>query len=110
MSPTSALAQQLQIPYEGKDASFAAGLPDAFRKLYFQLYTNSKASRAERIIEDLALLLLLKLSVEVNGGAKVLERYKNGGGSANQVLIPLLKKAYPGLVGARQTLASKTKQ
>jgi type I restriction enzyme M protein len=105
--PTAAVSltrDQLRFPYEEKRTSAPhCGLPEAFRKLYFQLYTNSKASRADRIIEDLTLLLLLKLSVEVNGGSKILAKFRDGSTSANQSLIPLLKKAYPGLVDSRQT-------
>ena len=43
-------------------------LPDVFRRIYYHLYSNSKASRAELIIEDLSLLLLCKLAGEFNGG------------------------------------------
>jgi type I restriction enzyme M protein len=97
---------QLLIPYERTQVSPPpCGLPEVFRKLYFQLYSNSKATRAERIIEDLTLLLLLKLSVETNGGSKVLSKYRQGDGSANQLLIPLLRKTYPGLIDSRQTFS-----
>jgi type I restriction enzyme M protein len=102
----SLIADQLQIPYgNDRNSSPHCGLPEAFRKLYFQLYTNSKASRADRIIEDLTLLLLLKLSVEVNGGSRILAKYREGSTSANQLLIPLLRKAYPALVDSRQTFS-----
>jgi len=102
----SLINDQLRIPYEESKPDLPlCGLPEVFRKLYFQLYTNSKASRADRIIEDLTLLLLLKLSVEVNGGSKTLARYRDGSVSASRSLIPLLRKQYPGLVDSRQTFS-----
>lgn len=70
----------------------------AFRKLYYYLYTNSQASRAERIVADLSLLLLLKLAAETNGSADTLASFKNGRGTGNSALLPLLRDYYPGLV------------
>ena len=78
------------------------GLPETFQRLYFNLYSNSRASRAERIIEDLSLLLLAKLASELNGTLADLNKVRSGGGSANSVLIPLLKEIYPGLVDSGQ--------
>ena len=78
------------------------GLPEAFRRLYFNLYSNSRSSRAERIIEDLSLLLLAKLASELNGKLASLSKVRSGRSSANSVLIPLLKETYPGLVDSRQ--------
>ncbi|MEX2215562.1 MAG: N-6 DNA methylase [Phycisphaeraceae bacterium] len=69
-----------------------------FRKLYYYLYTNSQASRAERIVADLSLLLLLKLATETNGGADVVERFAAGEGTGNSILLPVLRTSYPGLV------------
>jgi type I restriction enzyme M protein len=77
-------------------------LPEAFRRLYFHLYSNSRASRAERIIEDLSLLLLAKLAAETNGGAEALSKVRHQRGSANSLLIPLLRKTFPRLVDAGQ--------
>lgn len=68
-----------------------------FKKLYYHLYTNSQASRAERIASDLS-LLLAKLGVETNGGAKALEDFLAGRMGAAEALIPLLRETYPGLV------------
>ena len=78
------------------------GLPEAFRRLYFNLYSNSRSSRAERIIEDLSLLLLAKLASELNGTLADLNKVRSGNSSANSVLIPLLRDTYPGLVDSRQ--------
>ncbi len=69
-----------------------------FRKLYYYLYTNSQASRAERIVADLSLLLLLKLAAETNGGSDILKQFSNGSGSGNSLLLPVLRECYPGLV------------
>jgi type I restriction enzyme M protein len=75
-----------------------ASISEAFRKLYFHLYTNSQASRAERIISDLSLLLLLKLAIEVNGGPQVLDTFLAGKTGSQESLLPLLRESYPGLV------------
>src|SRR5487761_797643 len=80
-------------------------LPDVFKKIYYHLYSNSKVSRAELIIEDLSLLLLAKLSAETNGGQAALSSYLEGKGTADTTLLPLLRKSYPELLGPKQTFA-----
>lgn len=42
----------------------AANLPDVFRSLYYYLHSNSSVSRADRLIEDISLLLLCKFVSE----------------------------------------------
>lgn len=69
----------------------------AFRRLYYHLYTNSRASRAERIIADLSNLLLCKIASERNGGKERIEQFLKGEGSANKLLIPILLDAFPHL-------------
>lgn len=80
----------------------ARNLPDLFRKIYFHLYTNSKASRAEVIIEDLSLLLLSKLAAEVNGKGTLLQQFTSGKNSADNILLPLLQESYPDLITVTQ--------
>lgn len=80
-------------------------LPEAFKHIYYHLYTNSRASRAELIIEDLSLLLLSKLSSEIKGGASTLSSFLGGKGTADRILLPMLREAFPGLVGPRQSFA-----
>lgn len=70
----------------------------AFRRLYYHLYTNSNASRAERIIADLSNLLLCKIACDRNGGKERIEQFLRGEGSANKILIPLLMNAFPHLI------------
>jgi type I restriction enzyme M protein len=77
-------------------------LGETFRRLYYHLYTNSNASRAERIVEDLSLILLLKLATETNGGAEKLAWYQANDVQANAVLLPMLRDTFPGLVDTRQ--------
>ncbi len=77
----------------GSDADLVA----TFRRLYFHLYGNSNTSRAERLIEDLSLVLLLKLALERDGTA-VPASFVSGSRSANDALLPVLRKAYPSLV------------
>jgi type I restriction enzyme M protein len=70
----------------------------AFRKLYYHLYSNSSASRAERIISDLSNLLLCKIAAEMNNGAETLDAFLNEEGSANELLLPVLLKSFPHLI------------
>ena len=78
-------------------------LPGVFRKLYFNLYTNAKASRSERLLEDLSLLLLLKLAVELDPDATELRTYRQSPpATADTVLLPFLKRTFPDLVDDRQ--------
>ncbi len=70
----------------------------AFRKLYYHLYSNSNASRAERIITDLSNLLLCKIASERNGGEGNIERFLHGAGTANELLLPVLLKVFPHLI------------
>lgn len=102
MSKSSAGSAQLELSDLGRVEGGAGNLSEAFRRLYFHLYTNSKASRAERIVEEISLLLLLKLAVELNGGGRVLARFMAGEGQPNEVLLPLLRRAYPRLIDAQQ--------
>ncbi|KUZ16063.1 hypothetical protein WI69_07105 [Burkholderia diffusa] len=83
----------------------AQNLPEAFRRIYYHLYSNSKASRAELIIEDLSLLLLSKLSAELSGNKLDVAKYLEGKGTANKVLLPILREAFPELLDRRQTFA-----
>lgn len=99
--PILELGLEYQEPKESK-APTSDNLPDAFRRLYYHLYTNSKASRAERILEDLSLLLLVKLAAETSGGSNQVRHYREGNGAANNVLIPLLREYYPKLIDDRQ--------
>jgi type I restriction enzyme M protein len=82
-----------------------SSLPEIFRKIYYHLYSNSKVSRAELIIEDLSLLLLTKLSAEMNGGKEALASYLGGRGSADSVLLPMLRNEFPELLGSKQIFA-----
>jgi type I restriction enzyme M protein len=75
-----------------------ASITSAFRKLYFHLYTNSQSSRAERIVSDLSLLLLVKLSTELNGGGKAVDQFLSGKITSQAALVPLLRDAYPGFI------------
>ena len=68
-----------------------------FRKLYYHLYSNSRASRAERIISELSNLLLCKIASERNGGGKNVDLFIKGQGSANDLLLPILLDAFPHL-------------
>lgn len=74
---------------------------DAFRKLYYHFYSNSHASRAERIIADLSLILLLKLIGDLKGGRDAIAQFMKGNGEANKLLMPVLREAFPSVVVAQ---------
>ncbi|HAA32310.1 MAG TPA: N-6 DNA methylase, partial [Cyanobacteria bacterium UBA8553] len=67
--------------------------------LYYHLYSNSRASRAERIISDLSNLLLCKIAGDRHGEGAGLEQFLDSKGTANELLLPILLKAFPHLVG-----------
>jgi type I restriction enzyme M protein len=89
--------EQPTLPFDGGTENVSI----VFRKLYYHLYTNSQSSRAERLVSDLSLLLLTKLAVEVHGGGKAIERFLNGVASAEETLMPLLRRSYPKIVDER---------
>jgi type I restriction enzyme M protein len=97
--------QALALSLFPEEPESPPSLPEAFKRIYYHLYSNSKASRAEVIIEDLSLLLLTKLSAEMNGGKAALVHYLSGKGSADTVLLPALRKAFPELLGPKQSFA-----
>lgn len=80
-------------------------LPNIFKRIYYHLYSNSRASRAEAIIEDLSLLLLAKLAADQTGNREIIERFVSGVGSANTDLLPLLSSVFPRLLAAGQRFA-----
>jgi len=73
-------------------------IAETFRRLYYHLYTNSNSSRAERIVQDISLLLLLKLASETNGIARDLADFRDGNGGANDLLLLKLRTKFPDLV------------
>ncbi len=80
------------------DPTVDGDLPHRFRRVYFHLYTNSNASRAETLLADLSLLLLTKLASEKTDLSAELTDFLAGKGSANQLLLPALRASYPRLV------------
>jgi type I restriction enzyme M protein len=78
-----------------------ANVVDAFRHLYYHLYSNGRASRAERIIADLSMLLLFQLLRERNDEARAIaESFIAGRRTANTTVLPLLRQHYRGSVAA----------
>lgn len=61
-----------------------------FRDVYFHLYSNSRASRAESILGDLSLLLLCKITAETSKNSKRMDDFLCGNGTANGDLLPIL--------------------
>jgi type I restriction enzyme M protein len=68
---------------------------DSFRKLYYHLYSNSSASRAERIISDISKLLLTVLAASTPKEKQVVQHFLDGKTSANDELLHLVKSKYP---------------
>lgn len=75
-------------------------LPEAFRRIYYHLYSNSSASRAERLIANLSLLLLVKLAAEQDESTDALGSFLDGDGSANDLLLPLVRTHAGGVLGS----------
>ena len=73
-------------------------LSETFRRLYYHFYSNSAASRAERLFENLATVLLLKFSIDKLSGDDALKLFLNGKMTASELLgkfLPLVMPAEP---------------
>ncbi len=70
----------------------------AFKKLYYHLYSNSNSSRSEKIMSDLSNLLLCKIVCERTNAQDVIANFLNKQGTANELFLPLLRKAFPHLI------------
>ena len=66
----------------------------SFRRLYFHLYSNSAASRAERIISDLSKLLLVALNTTKPSEKKLINEFLAENISANDSLLLIVKDKY----------------
>ncbi|HEY4452053.1 MAG TPA: N-6 DNA methylase [Solirubrobacteraceae bacterium] len=88
-----------------EEANSASGYHETFKRLYYHLYSNSSVSRAERLIEDLSLLLLSKLAAEVNGSRDDFVAFLQGEGSAEHRILTHLRTAAPDLVDASAQFA-----
>lgn len=67
---------------------------ETFRKLYYFLYSNSSASRAERIISDLSKILLISVANLSSEQKLQLQKFLDGKASANETLIPIIQADY----------------
>ena len=77
-------------------------LSETFRRIYYHLYSNSNVSRAERIMDDLSLILLAKLVEERSTLAKdELARYRHSDSAANKILLPLLHTHFTHFIDGR---------
>ena len=70
----------------------------AFKKLYYHLYSNSNSSRSEKIMSDLSNLLLCKIVAERTNAQNVIADFLDKRGTANELLLPLLKESFPHLI------------
>lgn len=82
-----------------------ASVADTFKRLYYHLYTNGDTSRAERIVADLSLVLLLKMAADRGDGRTAWARFMQGKGTAQGLLLPVLKRAFPGLIDAKDRIS-----
>lgn len=73
---------------------------EAFRRLYYHLYANGQTSRAERIVEDMTLALLVKLAAERSGSTAVWRAVVDGDDPAR--LLTLAHREFPGAIGTAE--------
>ena len=74
---------------------------EAFRRLYYHLYANGQTSRAERIVEDMTLALLVKLATERSGTTAVWSAVVDGDDPAR--LLEAAHREFPGAIGAGES-------
>lgn len=72
-------------------------LTEAFRRVYYFLYANGQTSRAERIVEDLTLALLVKLATQRSGREAQWRAVLDGGDPDS--LLTLAHDEFPGAIG-----------
>jgi len=70
-------------------------LAETFRRLYYRLYSNSSASRAERIFENLATILLLKFCLDKQEDETALKKFLAGQRTADSMLKEFLPQQLP---------------
>jgi type I restriction enzyme M protein len=70
-------------------------LAETFRRLYYRLYSNSSASRAERIFENLATILLLKFCLDKQQEETELKKFLAGKRTADSLLKEFLPQQLP---------------
>jgi len=80
-------------------------LAETFRRLYYRLYSNSSASRAERIFENLATILLLKFCLDKDNIETELREFLAGKRTADSMLKEFLPKHLPKLTSLTFTLS-----
>lgn len=90
-----------ELPKAADHPGGVVSVAETFKQLYYHLYTNGDSSRAERIVADLALVLLLKMTVDRGDGRSAWVRFIEGKGTAQGILMPVLKGGFPGLVDAK---------
>jgi|SRR5579862_1632123 len=76
-----------------------------FRELYFHLYSNSTASRSERILSDLSKLILAAIAHGKGKLRSEIALFTNGNGSANSILLPALLNLFKNSISADDKFA-----
>lgn len=69
-----------------------------FRDLYYHLYSNSSASRSERILADLSKLILISIAFRRGEMRSEVSLFSAGNSSANTLLMPGLARMFPSSV------------
>jgi type I restriction enzyme M protein len=94
-APAKADANQQQLRINDFSVGGAKNLAETFRRLYYRLYSNSTTSRAERLFENLATLLLLKFSMDKFDAHQSFKRFLLGEVTASDLLREYLPKQLP---------------
>ena len=87
--------QQLQLGISDYSPGGVHNLSEIFRRLYYRLYSNSSASRAERIFENLATILLLKFCLDKQQGETEMKKFLAGKRTAESLLREFLPHQLP---------------
>lgn len=96
-----ALAKESQGPAlipDDEISGIATGnsnLTDVFKKLYYYLYSNSNTSRAEKILENISCLLLIKYGSDINGHQAKVRDFVAGKHSDIEALNNIVKEVIP---------------
>ena len=87
---TQPIEQQQLLRITDYSPGGVQNIAETFRRLYYRLYSNSSASRAERIFENLATILLLKFCLDKHDGKKETREFLSGTRTAESMLKEFL--------------------
>ena len=80
-------------------------MENQFKDLYYHLYSNSNASRSERILSDLSKLILVSIAHDRGDLHSEVALFETANGTANDLLPDALVKQFPNIIHDQETFS-----